>query len=286
MRRPLLAATIALLVAAIPVRADVVINEIMYNSVESPDVEYIELYNNGPTAVDVDGWYLLDSDPLHPKCYLVGEMQPGSYLVVAGILSTFQAKYPGVTGLNANQFDSPIVGNGWALGNSGDSVRIFDDVGIVQDFTAYDDLAPWPTSPNGTGPSLELVYPGLDNSLPSSWAASTNAPAQGTPGARNSVYTLDQSPIVDTVGRSLPVPSASDTVTVTARATDDHGVTNVVLNVDSGSGYGTQMMFDDGVHGDGAAGNQIYGAFISPKPNGTLVKYYIEASDTIAQTTT
>jgi hypothetical protein len=45
-------------------------------------------------------------------------------------------------------------------------------------------------------------------------------------------------------------------------------------------------MFDDGLHGDGAAGNQIYGAFVSPRPNGTIVKYYIAARDTIGQTTT
>jgi hypothetical protein len=75
-------------------------------------------------------------------------------------------------------------------------------------------------------------------------------------------------------------------VIVSARATDDHGVTSVDLFVDSGAGFVSQAMFDDGLHGDGAAGNQIYGAFIPAKPDGTLVKYYISAADTIAQTTT
>lgn len=284
-RKILLAAALVALVAGAHARADVVINEIMYNSIESPDVEYIEIYNNGAAAVDLAGWYLLDSDPLHGKCYLVGELPPGGYLVVAGFLSTFQAKYPGATHLNPNPFDN-AAGTGFSLGNSGDSIRIFDDVGIVQDFTAYDDLAPWPVAANGTGPSLELVYPGLDNSLPSSWAASNNGAGQGTPGAQNSVYTLDQAPIVDTVGRSVPLPASTDMVIVTARATDDQGVTGVGLYVDSGSGYAFQAMFDDGLHGDGAAGNQIYGAVIPSKPNGTLVKYYISSSDTIAQTTT
>jgi hypothetical protein len=200
-------------------------------------------------------------------------------------LSTFQAKYPGVTNVNPNPFDNATVGLGFSLGNSGDSIHLFDAVGVVQDFTAYDDLPPWPTAANGTGPSLELIYPGLDNSLPSSWAASINAPPQGTPGAQNSVYTLDQAPIVDTVARSAPIPSSSDTVTVTGRATDDHAVTGVELHVDKGAGYAAQPMFDDGLHGDGAAGNQIYGAFISPSSDGTLVKYYLSAADTIAQAT-
>jgi len=285
MRSSFLAFAIAAIAAGAPVHAEIVINEIMYNSIESPDVEYVELYNNGATAIDLSGWYLLDSDPLHGKCYLVGELQPGGYLVVAGFLSTFQAKYPGVTHLNANAFDN-AAGTGFSLGNSGDSVRVFDDVGVAQDFAAYDDLAPWPAAANGTGPSLELVYPGLDNSLPSSWAASNNGAAQGTPGAQNSVYTLDQAPIVDTVGRSVPMPTSADTVIVSGRATDDHGVTGVGLYVDSGSGYVFQTMFDDGLHGDGAAGNQIYGAIIPAKANGTLVKYYISGTDTIAQTTT
>ena len=285
-RRQLMTGMAAALAVGASVRADIVINEVMYNSIESPDVEYVELHNEGAAAVDLTGWYLLDSDPLHPKCFLAGVVQPGGFLVVAGFVSTFQAKYPGVTNVNANGFDNATPGAGYSLGNGGDSLHLFNAGGLVQDFMAYDDLAPWPTAANGTGPSLELVYPGLDNSLPSSWAASTNGPPHGTPGAQNSTYTLDQTPIVDTVGRSAPIPSSSDTVTVTARATDDHGVTAVDLYVDSGAGYASQAMLDDGLHGDGAAGNQIYGAFLPSKPDGTLVKYYISAADTIAQTTT
>ena len=286
MRKTILAAAIAVFAAGGVFRADIVINEIMYNSIEATDVEYIELYNSGATAVDVTNWNLLDADPLHDRCYLVGTIQPGAYLVVPGFLSTFQAKYPGVTNVNPNQFDSATLGRGFALGNGGDSIRLFDPVGVLIDFVAYDDVPPWPTAAGGTGPSLELIYAGLDNALPSSWAASTNAPAQGTPGAQNSVYTLDQAPIVDTVGRSMPIPSNVNTVIVTARATDDHGVTAVDLHVNTGAGYVSQAMFDDGFHGDGAAGNQIYGAFIPPQADGTLVKYYITARDTIVQATT
>jgi len=286
LQRTFLAGLISVLVAAAPARANIVINEVMYNSIEATDVEYIEIHNDGPTAVNVTNWYLLDADPLHPRCYLSGTIQPGDYLVVAGFLSTFQAKYPGVTNVNPNPFDSATVGQGWSLGNGGDNIRLFDPVGVLIDYVAYDDVPPWPTAANGTGPSLELIYPGLDNSLPASWAASTNAPGQGTPGAENSAYAVDQAPIIDTVGRSVPIPSSADTVAVTARATDDHGVTAVDLFVNFGAGYASQAMFDDGLHGDGAAGNQIYGAFLPPRPDGTIVKYYISARDTIAQTTT
>jgi hypothetical protein len=277
---------IAAVFAAAAARADIVINEIMYNSVESPDVEYIEIYNNGAVAVDLTNWAIVDSDPLHEHCPLVGTMPAGGYLVVAGFLGTFQSKYPGVANVNPVPFDSTTVGRGFSLGNGGDTIYLLDAAGIVHDAVSYDDVPPWPTAANGTGPSLELIHPARDNALPSSWEASTNAPAQGTPGSQNSVYTTDHAPIVDTVARSVPIPSPTDTVVVTARVTDDHGVTGVVLHVDLGSGYAPQTMYDDGLHGDGPAGDQFYGASILPRPQGALVKYYVAADDTIGQTAT
>ena len=48
----------------------------------------------------------------------------------------------------------------------------------------YDNNLPWPPLADGHGPSLELTDTALDNSVPYSWAASTNF---GTPGRPNSV---------------------------------------------------------------------------------------------------
>ena len=41
------------------------------------------------------------------------------------------------------------------------------------DSVAYSDRDPWPTTTDGTGPSLELIDPTLDNNDPVNWAAST-----------------------------------------------------------------------------------------------------------------
>ncbi len=43
---------------------------------------------------------------------------------------------------------------------------------------------PWPTEPNGSGKTLELISPELDNSLPDSWRAST---LNGTPLGLNEI---------------------------------------------------------------------------------------------------
>ena len=64
------------------------------------------------------------------------------------------------------------------------------------------------------------------------------------------------------------------------------GLSVVDLMVDSGSGFVPQPMFDDGLSGDGVAGDGVFGSEISPQTSGTLVRYYIQATDSAVQTTT
>ena len=84
-----LALAFVALVAVAPARASVVINEIMYNSSFSPDIEFIELYNTGPAAQNLVDWYLLDNSNAHPHCNLVGTLAVGHYLVVAADTALF-----------------------------------------------------------------------------------------------------------------------------------------------------------------------------------------------------
>ena len=42
---------------------------------------------------------------------------------------------------------------------------------------------PWPTGPDGNGPSLELIDVPDDNTIPENWKASTSV--GGTPGRSN-----------------------------------------------------------------------------------------------------
>jgi hypothetical protein len=74
------------------------------------------------------------------------------------------------------------------------------------DTVNYDDTAPWPTEPDGNGPTLELINPGLDNALAQSWKASC-AP-HGTPGQMNcvSVGLPNLDPIEQAVCKVIPNP--------------------------------------------------------------------------------
>ncbi|MCK4304639.1 MAG: lamin tail domain-containing protein, partial [Candidatus Eisenbacteria sp.] len=83
--------------------------------------------------------------------------------------------------------------------------------------------------------------------------------------------------------RDIDLPGSSDEVTITVIAYDDVLLDSVELMVDADSGYGAAPMFDDGLHGDGAAGDSVFGAIIPPYPNSTLVRYYALATDDIGQ---
>ncbi|MCU0644648.1 MAG: lamin tail domain-containing protein, partial [bacterium] len=176
---------------------DIVIHEIMYNSIGN-DVEFIELYNASATQYNLQNWYILDDNDTHNPCVINWTLKPGEYLIIAGDVAQFKQKYPTVANVNSNGFDTG--GTGWSLGNGGDVVRLFDTNKTLYDIVAYSDGGDWPTSPDGNGPSLELLHPALDNSLPTSWDPSKID--GGTPGAKNSVYTENVQPTCKDGSRS------------------------------------------------------------------------------------
>jgi len=72
----------------------------------------------------------------------------------------------------------------FGLSGSGELIRLYDKTGALVDTVYYLDESPWPTEPDGDGPSLELIAPHLDNGYGENWMAS---PLHGTPGAMNSM---------------------------------------------------------------------------------------------------
>jgi|GEM_PF-1007248 len=256
----------------------IVINEIMYNN-PGEDVEFVELYNNSTTAINLQNWYILDDNQTHTPCKLSGTLDPGTYLVVVGDVTKFRQKYPGVANINPNGFDP--AGTGWSLGNGGDAVYLFDNTNTLHDSVAYNDGGGWPGLPDGNGPSLELLHPALDNALPISWDPSSVD--DGTPGQRNSVYTENVPPTCKDGERLIDLPTHSDAVTVEVIAYDYEGLARVQLMLNTGQGYLAVSMNDNGVNGDAAAGDSVYSAIIPAQAAGTVVKYYVVATDNVGQ---
>ena len=280
MKKLFLIALIYIIISAAPIGAgtDIVINEIMYNSIGN-DVEFIEMYNTSAIQYNLQNWYILDDNDSHSPCMLNWTLEPGEYLIIAGDVAQFKQKYPNVANVNPNAFDTG--GTGWSLGNGGDMVRLFDATNTLHDSVAYEDGGNWPTSPDGSGPSLELLHPSLDNSLPTSWDPSLVD--DGTPGAKNSVYTENVQPTCKDGWRSIPLPTSADNVTVSVFAFDNEGLSRVQLFVNLGSGFSPQPMVDNGLNGDAVAGDSLFSTIIPAQVSGKLVKYYAVATDNIGQ---
>ena len=142
------------------VTPNIVINEFMYNS-PSTDVEFIELYNNEATPVDLTG-YSFAQGITHTFGNII--MQPGDYLVITGDSAAFHNDY----GFAAAQWTSG------SLVNSSESIELVDANGATVDIVTYDDSYPWTEMADGAGNSLALCDPNADNTLASNWLPEIN----------------------------------------------------------------------------------------------------------------
>ena len=156
----------------------VVINEINYRSSDlfNPE-DWLELYNPTNETIAMGLWIFKDNNNVFtfPEDIL---LQSGHYLVLCENIDSFSQLFPSI---------SNVVGNfEFGLDAAGERVRLFDSNGLLVDEVEYDDEGTWPTEPDGTGPTLELIHPSLDNNKAENWKASNSN--NGTPGAENSVY--------------------------------------------------------------------------------------------------
>ncbi len=158
-------------------QTEIIINEIMYNADEEQESDdWIELYNAGSSNVNLAGWILKDEDDDHEFVLPEGTIiEANDYLVLVKDLDEFQTIYPNIENIVSE------IGYGFS-GNS-DEVRLFDLSGMLVDSVRYDDEDPWPVEADGNGYSLELIDSGSDNTLASSWRASSYY--LGSPGIEN-----------------------------------------------------------------------------------------------------
>lgn len=275
-------------------RADVVVSEIMYNP-GSGEVaeEYVELLNIGADVADLSGWKLSGGiDFSFPGS---ASIPPNERLVVVANASAFSAKYPAVQN---------YVGD-WTgkLSNAADTVRLLNAAGQIVCEVRYSDDGDWAerrrdvadhghrgwvwkSDADGGGPSLELIQPMMDVSEGQNWAASLFT--DGTPGVANTVAAADLPCIIDKVEHSPLVPKSSDSVAISCRVRDDHGVIAAVVlhyRLDGAAVFSTLAMLDDGAHGDGIAGDGVFGTFVPAAPNGARVEFFVSADDSVSERT-
>lgn len=177
-----------------------VINEINYHS--APDFnpgDWVEFCNPANTPLDISGWKFRDENDLHEFIFPQGTIIPAQgYLVLAEDMTLFHSLFPAV----ANYLGP----TGFGFSGNGELLRLYNSQGSLIDTVHYDDAAPWPLPPDGMGPTLELINPGLDNALASSWEAS--CVTHGTPGSINCVFvSVPEQPATVIIPSFLVIPN-------------------------------------------------------------------------------
>lgn len=166
-------------------KANLVINEINYNSPVGSDAgDWVEIYNNSTSTFDIQNYQFaeLSTDSVFymPNPTII---EPGGYLVISKNLDKFKAVYPDIQNVTGEI--------NFGLSSSGDEIRLYNYDGAIIDAVDYLPYSPWPVEANGTGATLELIHPNLDNGQAENWVAIKNG---GTPGAKNSNYSNIQVP--------------------------------------------------------------------------------------------
>ena len=155
--------------------AQVVINEIMYDP-DSPEPEWIELYNPHTVPVDISGWRVQDrttSKPMIPT----GIILPNHYLVLTKDSAAFRA---------ARNPDALVVQVSLAaLNNGGDDIVLRDTGDTTIDSVAY--ASSWGGK---DGISLERIEATSPSNKGDSWSSSMDS-SGATPGRRNSVAPVE-----------------------------------------------------------------------------------------------
>jgi len=157
-----------------------IINEIMYRP-SSNQVEWIELFNPGTHAINIQQWQFSDTN-INNKINLIDStllIPEYGYLILAENSSIF-------TTFPAMPCEVVVPAQGFpALNNSGDAVFVYDLIGSIIDDVNYQSF--WGSE---IGVSLERISWDKDSDVQSNWALSQNI-FGATPGTKNSVSPLD-----------------------------------------------------------------------------------------------
>jgi len=148
------------------------ITEIMYNapSENSNQLEFLEVYNNTTNAVALGGIKVKDEGNF---TFEFPEMNLAANATV--LLANDKTSADAFYGVSFLDMPQGIIN---ALGNGGENLQILNSQDAIISQVTYDDASPWPLSPDGNGPSLELLNPNGNSNDGNNWVAATNLVGQ------------------------------------------------------------------------------------------------------------
>lgn len=153
----------------------VIINELQY-APQSPEKEWIEIYNRSTQTINLKKWKIADRVTQHNISNTDVLIQPGDFFVITAD-SSISNLYP----LQFNVLYASIP----SLNNDGDGVYLKDSLGIIIDSLNY--LPSWGGS---QGRSLERIYYDSASGVAANWKTSSGL-YKGSPGKKNSAAPKD-----------------------------------------------------------------------------------------------
>lgn len=168
-------------------RNDLIVNEIMFDPLTS-GCEWIEFFNPTGKSLNLSGWKAGVSSEfynLYDTCNLV--ITPGQYVVLA-YDTTVYSRFDYLR--TADPSRKVIFNKSLSLTNSGALIRVLDALNNVIDSVYYDPKWHNNNIPDTKGYSLERINPLLGSNDKSNWSSCTG-PLGGTPGMKNSIYTVN-----------------------------------------------------------------------------------------------
>jgi hypothetical protein len=166
------------------------ITEMMYFPASPDTVEFIELQNIGPVAINLQGAYFQNGAPVDDFVFGNEVLAPGEFIVVTNYVAAFRTRFG----------ESRRLAGAWpsgALNNGGEQIVLRDAQGNLIHNFIYDDVAPWPVSARGGGPSIEVINVAGNYSDGANWRASFET--GGSPGRMSSAVDSDGDGVPDYV---------------------------------------------------------------------------------------
>ena len=133
----------------------IVISEIMYMDVLNPEREFITIWNFGESVIEISNYTISEA---------VDFVFPEGTFILPDEKIYITEDWAQVTDLSGQIFD-------WEsgkLGNSGETILLSDDHGIIIDYVPYSTELEWPIV-SESGQYIELIANSLDNHFGSSW---------------------------------------------------------------------------------------------------------------------
>ncbi|MGO9481846.1 MAG: lamin tail domain-containing protein [Candidatus Kryptoniota bacterium] len=205
-----------------------IVNEIMY-APQSPECEWVELFNTSQDSIDLNGFTLSDNSNTKTVIASAGYVLPPEEYVVIAHDTGFYGIHPGIR-------DKVLIARISSLNNTGDVVAIHDECGDLIDSVNYSPS--W--GGNIGGKSLERILPAGNSNDPQNFETCADS-GKSTPAKINSVTPRNFDLAVGTVNYS-PCPAQSgESVTISAS----------VLNRGLKSSTSAKIIFFNDKNGDG-----------------------------------